>query len=132
MEYLILGFFTGLSLILAIGAQNLFVIEQGLKKQHVFLAPVLLQKYFEHQLLELNLIQLKSPIINIPSSSIKLFFYPEQPYQVLEQQIKLQYLLIYLGQRLHIAVLQAHLDQDLLLQLVMQLQPLLNLTLRFG
>jgi len=37
MEYLLLGFFTGLSLILAIGAQNLFVIEQGLKKQHVFL-----------------------------------------------------------------------------------------------
>jgi len=37
MEYLILGFFTGLSLILAIGAQNIFVIEQGLKKQHVFL-----------------------------------------------------------------------------------------------
>ena len=37
MEYLVLGFFTGLSLILAIGAQNIFVIEQGLKKQHVFL-----------------------------------------------------------------------------------------------
>ena len=37
MEYQILGFFTGLSLILAIGAQNIFVIEQGLKKQHVFL-----------------------------------------------------------------------------------------------
>ena len=37
MEYLILGFLTGLSLILAIGAQNIFVIEQGLKKQHVFL-----------------------------------------------------------------------------------------------
>ena len=37
MEYLLLGFFTGLSLILAIGAQNIFVIEQGLKKQHVFL-----------------------------------------------------------------------------------------------
>ena len=37
MEYLILGFFTGLSLILAIGAQNIFVIEQGLKKQYVFL-----------------------------------------------------------------------------------------------
>ena len=37
MEYLILGFFTGLSLILAIGAQNIFVIEQGLKKKHVFL-----------------------------------------------------------------------------------------------
>ncbi len=37
MEYLFLGFFTGLSLILAIGAQNIFVIEQGLKKQHVLL-----------------------------------------------------------------------------------------------
>ena len=37
MEYLILGFLTGVSLILAIGAQNIFVIEQGLKKQHVFL-----------------------------------------------------------------------------------------------
>ena len=37
MSYLILGFFTGLSLILAIGAQNIFVIEQGLKKQYVFL-----------------------------------------------------------------------------------------------
>ena len=37
MEYLILGFFTGLSLILDIGAQNIFVIEQGLKKQYVFL-----------------------------------------------------------------------------------------------
>ena len=37
MEYLVLGFFTGLSLILAVGAQNIFVIEQGLKKQFVFL-----------------------------------------------------------------------------------------------
>ena len=37
MEYLVLGFITGLSLILAIGAQNIFVIEQGLKKKHVFL-----------------------------------------------------------------------------------------------
>ena len=37
MEYLVLGFFTGLSLILAIGAQNVFVIEQGLKKQYIFL-----------------------------------------------------------------------------------------------
>ena len=37
MEYPVLGFFTGLSLILAIGAQNIFVIEQGLKKQNVFL-----------------------------------------------------------------------------------------------
>jgi L-lysine exporter family protein LysE/ArgO len=37
VDFLLLGFFTGLSLILAIGAQNIFVIEQGLKKQHVFL-----------------------------------------------------------------------------------------------
>ena len=37
MSFFILGFFTGLSLILAIGAQNIFVIEQGLKKQFVFI-----------------------------------------------------------------------------------------------
>ena len=37
MEYALLGFFTGLSLILALGAQNIFVIEQGWKKQYVFL-----------------------------------------------------------------------------------------------
>ena len=37
MEFLILGFLTGFSLILAIGAQNVFVIEQGLKNQYVFL-----------------------------------------------------------------------------------------------
>jgi len=36
MSFLVLGFFTGLSLIFAIGAQNVFVIEQGLKKQFVF------------------------------------------------------------------------------------------------
>ena len=41
MEYLFFGFFTGLSLILAIGAQNIFVIEQGLKKQFVFLVCVI-------------------------------------------------------------------------------------------
>ena len=37
MSFLTLGFFTGISLTLAIGAQNIFVIEQGLKKQYVFL-----------------------------------------------------------------------------------------------
>ena len=37
MEFLLLGFFTGLSLILAIGAQNIFVIEEGLKKQYTFI-----------------------------------------------------------------------------------------------
>ena len=37
MSYTLLGFATGLSLIFAIGAQNIFVIEQGLKKEFVFL-----------------------------------------------------------------------------------------------
>ncbi len=36
MENLILGFLTGGSLILAIGPQNLFVIEQGLKRNFIF------------------------------------------------------------------------------------------------
>ena len=37
MSEFIFGFTTGLSFILAIGAQNLFVIEQGIKKNHIFL-----------------------------------------------------------------------------------------------
>ena len=37
MSFLLLGFITSLSLILAIGPQNIFVIEQGIKKQHIFL-----------------------------------------------------------------------------------------------
>ena len=37
MYFLILGFLTGLTLIFAIGAQNIFVIEQGLKRQYIFL-----------------------------------------------------------------------------------------------
>ena len=37
MEFLLLGFLTGLSLILALGAQNIFVIEQGLKRQYIFI-----------------------------------------------------------------------------------------------
>ena len=37
MSYIILGFITGMSLILALGPQNIFVIEQGLKKEFVFL-----------------------------------------------------------------------------------------------
>ena len=36
MENIILGFLTGGSLILAMGPQNLFVIEQGLKKNFIF------------------------------------------------------------------------------------------------
>ena len=41
ISFVLLGFFTGLSLILAIGAQNIFVIEQGLKKQYVFLVCII-------------------------------------------------------------------------------------------
>ena len=37
MTYLFLGFMTGMSLILALGPQNIFVIEQGLKKEFIFL-----------------------------------------------------------------------------------------------
>ena len=37
MNFIALGFLTGLSLILAIGAQNIFVMEQGLKKQYIFI-----------------------------------------------------------------------------------------------
>lgn len=37
MNEFIFGFSTGLSFILAIGAQNLFVMEQGIKKNHIFL-----------------------------------------------------------------------------------------------
>ena len=37
MEIFVFGFYLGFSLILAIGPQNLFVIEQGLKRNHVFL-----------------------------------------------------------------------------------------------
>ena len=37
MSFLFLGCLTGLTLIFAIGPQNVFVIEQGLKKQYIFL-----------------------------------------------------------------------------------------------
>ena len=37
ISFVCLGCCTRISLILAIGAQNIFVIEQGLKKQHIFL-----------------------------------------------------------------------------------------------
>ena len=36
LSFFLLGFLTGLSFILALGPQNLFVIEQGLKNQFVF------------------------------------------------------------------------------------------------
>lgn len=37
MNEFFFGFTTGLSFILAIGAQNLFVLEQGVKRNHIFL-----------------------------------------------------------------------------------------------
>ena len=37
MENFLFGFYLGMSLILAVGPQNLFVIEQGLKRNHEFL-----------------------------------------------------------------------------------------------
>ena len=37
MNEFLFGFTTGLSFIMAIGAQNLFVIEQGIKKNHIFM-----------------------------------------------------------------------------------------------
>ena len=37
MSYLILGLITGMSLILAMGAQNIFIIEQGLKKEFILI-----------------------------------------------------------------------------------------------
>ena len=36
MENIIFGFLTGGSLILALGPQNIFVIEQGLKRNFIF------------------------------------------------------------------------------------------------
>ena len=41
MSYVILGFITGMSLILALGPQNIFVIEQGLKKEFIFIICVI-------------------------------------------------------------------------------------------
>lgn len=35
LSTVVLGFFTGLSLIVAIGAQNAFVLQQGLRREHV-------------------------------------------------------------------------------------------------
>ena len=37
MENFLFGFYLGMSLIVAVGPQNLYVIEQGLKKNHVYL-----------------------------------------------------------------------------------------------
>jgi len=68
MEILLLGFMTGLSLILAIGAQNIFVIEQGLKKNNIFII-CLLCSLFDALLIGLGIfifhyfLFLSSPIV---------------------------------------------------------------------
>lgn len=53
MEIFVLGVMTGLSLILAIGAQNIFVIEQGLKKNNIFII-CLLCSLFDFLLISLG------------------------------------------------------------------------------
>ena len=35
-SYMVSGFAVGMSLIVSIGAQNAFVLKQGLKQQHIF------------------------------------------------------------------------------------------------
>ena len=92
MEHLLIGFFTGLSLILALGAQNIFVIEQGLKKQFIFLVclicsisdyiliflGIILFEYFQsyfNQIIELLLnILLLIFLLHFIYSKIKLSF----------------------------------------------------------
>ena len=92
MEHLLIGFFTGLSLILALGAQNIFVIEQGLKKQFIFLVclicsisdyiliflGIILFEYFQsyfNQIIELILnILLLIFLLHFIYSKIKLSF----------------------------------------------------------
>ena len=74
MSFIILGFLTGMSLILAIGAQNIFVIEQGLKKNFIFLVCsicalsdiiLIFLGIFLFQYLKIFLIQLVELIFNI-------------------------------------------------------------------
>ena len=92
MQYLLIGFFTGLSLILALGAQNIFVIEQGLKRQYTFLVclvcsisdyiliflGIILFEYFQsyfNQIIELILnILLLLFLLHFIYSKIKLSF----------------------------------------------------------
>ena len=92
MDFLALGFITGLSLILALGAQNIFVLEQGLKKQFIFLVclicsisdyiliflGIILFEYFQsyfNQIIELILnILLLIFLLHFIYSKIKLSF----------------------------------------------------------
>ena len=128
MEYLLLGFITGLSLILAIGAQNIFVIEQGLKKQYVFIGlncdPIIpLIKTVTVAAVNANTWLDTSNERFLFMEVTKLFSSLEQPYPILTLQIKSLYQLVFLDQHWHIVKPQAHLVLNLLHQLVKQLLP---------
>lgn len=59
------GFLTGLSLIVAIGAQNAFVLRQGLRRQHV-LAVVLICAFSDALLIVLGIAGLGAAINSLP------------------------------------------------------------------
>lgn len=59
------GFLTGLSLIVAIGAQNAFVLRQGLRRQHV-LAVVLICAFSDALLIVLGIAGLGAAINSAP------------------------------------------------------------------
>tara|TARA_B100000029_G_C17359717_1_gene882097 strand:+ start:92 stop:700 length:609 start_codon:yes stop_codon:yes gene_type:complete len=72
MTFLSLGFITSFSLILAIGAQNIFVIEQGIKKQFIFLVCLICS--ISDLLLIFTGIFLFEYLGNFFNSTIELFF----------------------------------------------------------
>lgn len=65
MQALITGFLTGLSLIVAIGAQNAFVLRQGLARSNVFLV-VLICSISDALLIALGVLGLGSAIESLP------------------------------------------------------------------
>ncbi len=65
MQALVTGFLTGLSLIVAIGAQNAFVLRQGLARQHVFLV-VLVCALSDAFLIALGVLGLGTVIQSLP------------------------------------------------------------------
>lgn len=72
------GFLTGLSLIVAIGAQNAFVLRQGLRRQHV-LTVVLICAFSDALLIALGILGLGAAISSAPLL-IELFRYGGAAY----------------------------------------------------
>ena len=72
------GFLTGLSLIVAIGAQNAFVLRQGLRRQHV-LTVVLICAFSDALLIALGIFGLGAAISSAPML-IELFRYGGAAY----------------------------------------------------